>query len=227
MKASKIICAVGTVLFCTSLSLGQQSAPSSDITERQINVGNLNHVTIVNAATRAFIAAGVPGGIASNSTCGAEETYDFVPSGRALPDVLGSIVSAEPRYRWYVDHDVANLIYSSGEPTLLDVVISEFSFDRSMTEDEVVQRLLETPDVREGIIKLRLVSQPAEIGLRSLARPGSPTPQGTDGPTIHLQNITVRGALNTIAATHGNAVWRYDEKHCKSPTGFSINFLVW
>ena len=228
MKNGKILNALTSVALCTSvLTAESQTQPSPfDLGERQVKRINLNQVTIVNATTRALNAARAPGGIATVSACGSEGTYNLTPAGQRLRDVLDSIVIADPRYRWSVDHGVVNLTQFHDERTLLDVVLPSFNVERGKTMDEIVQGLLNAPEIEKASIQLQLKEGGVEIGLRSLERPGFPKAED-HAFEIHLKNVTLRGALNAIARAHGSAVWRYDERECESPREFSIKFLVW
>ena len=129
MEKPKILNVFIAITISASGLLGQNSQrlPSDDLKGRQIRM-DLHQVTTVNALTSALNAAHVPGGIITRTTCGAEERRDLTPLGPTLRDALDSIVVANPQYRWYLDKDAVNLVPSSDEPTLLDVVIAEGVF---------------------------------------------------------------------------------------------------
>lgn len=228
MKYLKIVNALTSAVICTSMLTVRSQTPTSpfDLGERQVKGINLTQVKIVNAATAAFNSARVPGGIATKSACGSEETYDLRPSGNRLRDLLDSIVVFDSRYRWTIDHDVVNLTQFDNKRTLLDVVLPSFNVERSETMDEIVQALLNAPEIRNASVKLQLKEGNVEIGLRSLERPGFAKSED-NAFELHLNNVTLRGALNAIARAHGSAVWRYDERQCESAREFSIKFLVW
>ncbi len=229
MKTSKTSKALALIALLASALVGQRQNDnsSSNVTERQVKGINLNQVMILNAATSALNAANVPGGIVTISGCGEAEAYNLTPVGQRLRDILDSITIADPRYQWQVDHDLVNLVQSDNEPTLLDIVISDFNVEPNQTEFSIVEGLLNLPEVKTGIVKLRLNRGPREIGLRSLERPGSPKAEDSRGFAIHLRNITVSEALNAAARAHGNGVWRYNERRCNATREFSIQFLGW
>jgi hypothetical protein len=204
-----------------------QRLSSDEIEGRQVRGIDLNQVTTVNAVTRTLNAAHVPGGIGTITTCGVEQSHDLTPLGPTLRDALDSIVVADPQYRWYLDQGVVNFAPSNNEPTLLDVVITNFKVERGKTQDDIVRELLALPEIGEGITRLQLSQGFTEIGIRSLARPGFSQGEENKGFALHLRNTTVREALNAVARAHGSAAWSYQEKRCNGPKEFSIRFLAW
>lgn len=228
MERTKIVTIFIAVAVSASALVGQDSQrfSSDEIMGRQVRGIELNNVSTVNAATRMLNAAQVPGGVITMTTCGPEERHDFTPLSPTLRDALNSIVIADPQYKWYLDHGTINLIRSSNEPTLLDVVIANFKVEPRKTQDDIVQELLAMPEVKEGVIRLGLSQGFTEIGIRSLARPGFGEEESKRF-ALHLQKTTIREVLNAVARAHGSAVWSFQEKRCNGQKEFSISFLVW
>jgi hypothetical protein len=225
---SQLFTVLTVVTMSVSAVVGQnskQSAPD-EIKGRQVRGINLNRVMTMNALTSALSAAHVPGGVATITAC-ESENYDLAPVGSTLGDVLDAIVLANPQSRWFVDDGVVNLVPSSNEPTLLDAKIANFHGNYGKTQDDMLQKLLAMPEVKEAAARLQLSEGSTEIGLSSLARPGFEATEPTKGYPLHLQNATVREILNALARAHGSAVWSYQERRCGGPKEFSIRFLVW
>lgn len=210
----------------TTVSQTPSQLSSDQALRREIKALDLSQVTAINALTRTLNAAHRPGGIATLTYCANDENLNLRPLGPTLRDALDSIVVAYPEYRWYVDQGAINLVASNNELTLLDIVIADFKVDRGETMDEILRKLLATPEVKEGAARLRLSEGFTEIGIRSLERPGSSASGENKGFALHLRNTTVLETLNDIARAHGSAVWSYQEKRCHGPKEFSIRFLV-
>jgi hypothetical protein len=225
----KILAALITIVTFTSGLVGQnsQSLPSQELEARQIKGMDFNHVSTVNALTKTLNAAHVPGGVATAIFCGTEDRHDLTPLGPTVRDALDSIVVANPQYRWFVDRGAVNLMPSAKELSLLDVVIADFKVESSDSQDDIVRRLLAVPEVKHSAKRLQLSRGFTEIGIRPLERPGSNASEVKKGFILHLQNVTLREALNAITRAHGSAVWSYQEKLCDESKEFSLSFLVW
>ena len=226
-RTRKILQALTLIAFSAPAWVGQTKVdtPSQEI-ERHVAGVSLSQVTIVNAATGALNPARVPAGIATSSTCGSENFLNLSPAGPRLRDLFDSIEVADPRYHLTLDQEVMNLTPVQSEPTLLDVVIPSFDVEGEPTVDWIVEQLLNTSALQKAAVELKLQRGYAEIGLRSLERPGYPKPAGKVFD-VHLRNVTLRAALNRVARAHGTAVWHYDQKQCKNAHEFTLKFLVW
>jgi hypothetical protein len=208
--------------------LGQEQKNRGDELDRPMTSGlSLNRVTVVEALTNVLRVAQVPGGVATVRTCAAEQRYTFMPVGPTLRDALDSIVIANPEYRWYFDQGVVNVLTSSDKPSLLDLTIANFEVDHVKSLDNILAKLLATSELKEGATRLHLRQGFAEIGLRSLERPGSNTNKEDGGLTLHMRSVTLQEILNALAREHVTAVWSYQEERCGAVNSFSINFLVW
>jgi hypothetical protein len=188
--------------------------------EHRVVKSDLEHRTVTNAFSGSLSRAKVPGGIVTVSSCPGEEvkhTYPGLPSPLTLREALDAIVVADPRYRWQVEDGIINLMPVRGEPELLDTRIAEFYLENAVSVLAALSRLLELPEVRQRRIELGLKSGLQFGGLQS------PNPRRL---TVHLQDVTLREALNAIARAHGYGVWSYTEFHCNGRNEFSIEFLV-
>ena len=224
-----LIKGVTFLIAVTVLGSGSQipkSLSPEEIQKRQVGEIDLSGVTTINALTRALVAAHVPGGIVTETGCGADESYTLVPSGPTLRDVLDSIVAVNPQYQWSIDRGVVNLIPSNKGPVLLDLRIAELNVKSAKTVDEILVRLFALPVMREEITRLNLSQVSGEIGMRSLGRPGSNQEEESAGLMLYEKNVTLREALNAIAREQGSAVWSYREQHCGGRNEFSIGFTV-
>lgn len=226
MARSKIL----TIFFAITMSalFGQnpKGLSSDEVKGRQVRGIDFNRVTTVDAVTRILNAAHVPGGVVTVTTCGPNESYTLAPVGSTLRDALDSLVIASPQYKWYIDQGAVNLVPSNTDPTLLDVIMSDFEVDGAKSLENIIDQLLSTPEVKEGITQLRLSQAATQIGIAALKRPGSGGTEEIKGFTFHMQKITVREALNAVSRLHGSAVWSYQEKRCNGENDFSISFLV-
>jgi hypothetical protein len=228
MQKAKFLTVLIAITISISGAVGQdsQGLSADEIKGRPVGGIKLDHVSTINALTRALSSAQVPGGVATITTCVADKSHDLAPLGPALGDALDAIVIADPQYRWYIDQGAVNLVPSNNEPTLLDVVIPDFKVDQAKTIEGIVIKLLAILEVKEGITRLQLTPGSSGGGITSLARPGFVGKEENKGFTLHLQNITLQAALNAVARTHGSAVWSYQEKRCNALKEFSIQFLV-
>jgi hypothetical protein len=225
MRISKSIIVIAILLIWVAPTREQEQPRSADVRNRLANGINLGQVTIVNATTSIFHAARVPGGIATKSICAPAPVFNLVSPSNRLGDLLDAIAIADPSYRWSIGDDVPNLTEFSSEETLLDVVISRLNIEGEQTEDSVVNTILKSAEVQKALVNSKLKEGTREIGLRSLERPGYPTQNKAFD--IHVRDVTLRTALNTIVRQHGTAVWRYDERGCDNRREFSLSFLVW
>lgn len=226
MEGAKILALFMAVTFHGFAGQTPNGLSVDNVKERQVHEIDLAHVTITNAITRILRAGHVPGGVVTVTTCGANETYTFAPVGSTLRDALDSVVIADPRYEWYIDEGAINLVPSSKKPALLDVIIKDFKVNHTKTLDKVVRELLSSPEVRSRANELHLTQGAMQIGIAALDRPGSAEVEESNDFTLHVQNLSVRDILNTIARMHGTAVWSYHENLCKGETEFSVGFLV-
>jgi hypothetical protein len=228
MEKTKILTVLIAITISFSGAVGQDSQGTStdDVKGRPVKGIKFDQVSTINALTRALSSAKVPGGVATITTCGVGKSHDLAPLGPTLGEALDAIVIADPEYRWYIDQGAVNVVLSNNELTLLDVVIPSFTIDRAKRIEGIVIELLAIPEVKEGITRLQLSPGSTGVGITSLVRPGFVEREENKGFTFHLQNITVRVALNAVARMHGSAVWAYQEKRCDGRKEFSIQFLV-
>jgi hypothetical protein len=226
MQILRVLIVIAALLACATPVLERVRQEQGGMRDRLVDNVKLRQVTAVNAATSIFHAGRVPGGIATKSACSPAAIFGLAANSNRLGDLLDAITIADPSFRWNIRDDVANLTEFGSEETLLDVVIARLNIQGEQTEDSVVSALLKTTEIEKGIMSLQLQEGRTEIGLRSLDRPGSP-PLENKAFDIHLRDVSLRTALNTVARQHGTAVWHYDERRCNNPHEFSLTFLVW
>jgi hypothetical protein len=174
-------------------------------------------LTTTEAFSRALHFAGAAGGVVRTIGCEPEPASRAVEfGGLPLREVLDSIVSADPSYRWETDNDAINLIPISGEPELLKLHINRFKAENVISAQVALDQLLALPEASNRMAELRL-----SRGLQLLVIPSAP-----NQPTfsVHCRNTTLRSTLNAIASAKGHAVWSYTERHCKGINEVGITF---
>src|SRR3954462_1697668 len=111
--------------------------------------------------------ARVPGGIESiSATCTpsfAEVSYPAVDG--TVDEALRAAWKPNSNFRWAERDGQLSVTNSTGtEPSLLDVVVKQFSFDRTKTDRETTEDLFDLPEVKERATELRLVRYTQVIG---------------------------------------------------------------
>ena len=96
-------------------------------------ITRLGKITIGDAFKEALSSANAPGGIVLPGDCTKEGEYQLDIAGTSLRDVLDSIVSAAPSYRWEYKHGVVNLIAVRDGSALLGLRIKKFEVKNAKT----------------------------------------------------------------------------------------------
>lgn len=143
----------------------------------------------------------IPVGIALSANDDGLSRLNFKPSSLSVRDILNSIVSADPRYKWNLENGVINLLPAVGNPSLLDTRLAEFKKENAMTES-LFKSLENMPEVRQRATELGM-----DGPLPRLFRFGS---VDTRKFTVHCQNCSVRDVLNEIVRQNGSS-WMYRE----------------
>jgi hypothetical protein len=199
----------------------------NDALERRVSLDRLNEITKTDALTRALGEAQVPGGVVTILNCNRAAKHTLTPTGSSLRDVLNSVVSVEPQYKWQVKAGVVNVVPAAGGPSLLNLRIGQFKVDNAQTIYEALNQLFAMPEVQARMTELKMRRGMTQLGIM-------PAQLGADGEavansqsiSIERQNITLAEALNAIVSAHGKAVWSYTEQHCDGQNEFSIDFPV-
>jgi hypothetical protein len=167
-------------------------------------------------------AAHLPGGIVFVSDCtevpnGAK--YSFPASTTTVRDALNSITTLDKSYRWEAQKNAINLLPVSGEPDLLKMTINDFKLDEPhATVIYATGKLLQHTDIQRAESELAIQKNDLEQYVGGVS-PGIEM-------KLHLHNLTLRQALNAIAAAHGHAVWQYSESRCSKHRTFTITWIV-
>lgn len=218
-KTIRVVTAIVMLMHLAFAQSGQVAKTASPVSvlERQVPEVDSQYLTTVDAFSLALNYAGVPGGIIKIGNC-EEDTFKqpLRTQGLSLREVLKTIATADPRYRWVHEDGVVNLIPSMGEPDLLKVRIAEFDAESVASADAALSRLLALPEVKGRIAELRL-----KHGLTLFVSPVSPNPTRFD---VHCKSVTLREALNAIARAQTRAVWDYVEIHCGGRDEVVIRF---
>jgi len=169
----------------------------------------------------AMLGAGVPGGEARVEGCAEVPKKSIRILGPTLREVLDSITTADPRYRWEVHEGVVNLAPAGGLPALLRVRIDVFDSKDAASTQTAEAYLFGLPEVRKGAAKLGLTQVFAGGALYSVP-PGHSPPEKP--LSVLLKNVTIQGALNALVRLNKRGVWIYRERRCGTPNTFDFHF---
>jgi hypothetical protein len=177
-----------------------------------------------------LVAAGnAPGGFAIVQGCAAEpELQPLLPTDSTLGEELNRLVANDPRYTYTVDHGVVNLLPYQGAPPLLNARISAFDVEDESI-DEPFLRLVNSPEVVKeeaslGIAPSKKLQQFVGAG-PAPPLPGHPLVEPKKF-TLHLRNVTLMEALNSLVLAQGRGVWRCQEHVCDGERWDNID-LAW
>ncbi|HWZ45803.1 MAG TPA: hypothetical protein VNW97_20180 [Candidatus Saccharimonadales bacterium] len=204
--------------------LSLSASSQNDVPERlnkMVQVHESHGSSLSALFTDILSSAHLPGGVVTVPDCVSPDETKFSISALTtrVQDALNSITAMDKRYRWEMQGGAANLLPASGEPEFLKTKIQDFKIDESRTTVLFASGiLLQNSDVQRAAAQLGLKKDDLEIYV------GGVTP-GTE-IRLHLQNVTVREALNAIANAHGHGIWRYSESHCNGKRVFTITWIV-
>jgi hypothetical protein len=216
--------AVGMLAEGVPRAVSQKVVQSDDILNRQVMNVNMVDTTIDQALLQALIKAGVPGGIAVPSHCGALPRHSFTPAKLTLRGLLDAIASAEPGYTWEVRDGVVNLVSHDGISVFLRTMIPKLEINKAVTLRGALNELLAIPEVQnqgQHYLGFRLMQ-----GFAYASGPQGAKPTEAKKLSLSATNLTVRDALNAIASTHGSAVWILTQSQCKGRRIYSIDFVA-
>lgn len=231
MKVSKICLVLALATGLGASAFGQSVRDSrvvqhKDVLERQVAINGLEKITIGDAFREALSSANAPGGIVLPGDCAKEVEYKLDTKSTSLRDVLDSIVSAAPSYRWQYKHGVVNLIGVRDESALLGLRIQKFEVKNAKTLYGAYNELMNLSDVKQRLAEVNITQVRQEIGLEDLRRSGSGVDDGQQGFSVSCSNVTFREALNAIVRANGKGVWAYSERHCNGRDEIVINFIA-
>jgi hypothetical protein len=177
-------------------------------------------LTPEEAFVGALIAAREPGGIVRIVDCKQQPSQrQLFPSTLPLQQTLELLKRTNPPYRSEHVQRVINLVPEGPEPELLKVRIKEYQADKVEVPNLAVERLLDLPEVRKKSKELGTSEALKLGGLSSPPRVSTPL-------TLHLNDVSLREALNLIAREYGNGIWKYTEFFCTGEKKFSVDFIV-
>lgn len=206
-------------------SVGQQaSTTTQDLLDRDVGEIDFDNTMTSLAFSYALGQARVPGGVADVEGC-TESPHKIPFMGAKLRDVLDAIVAADPINRWEVENDLVNLLPAEGPPAFLETHIEGFDSKDATNFNWAASLLLQLPEVQRAEAKLGL-SNPnhVQLGLGLARKHGAPNPKPESRLSVHVQDTTLREALNSIVRARGRGVWMYHEWRCKESSGYTITF---
>ncbi|HXG06806.1 MAG TPA: hypothetical protein VNI77_05710 [Nitrososphaera sp.] len=218
---SAILILAGLCVLASLAQTDQTEKSVSDILERQVTTSDVEYLTPKYAFNHSLVSARVPGGIINMQGCSDEPAAQIASLPQAtLRETLEAIVQKAPQYRWLVDEGVVNLLPVDDEPELLKVRISKLRVKNAISINVALNKLFALPEVKNAIEKLQL-----SPGVQMIKRLVSLNPN-PPRYNIECKDMTVREALNTIARSHGQAVWEYRERRCEGKVEYGVSFIV-
>ena len=205
------------IVLCASFAsaqVGESRADEAAILRQPVKVVENKPLSTVDAFRAALSSVGVPGG--SVAIRGCEQNAAMMrwnANGVQLDHFLNDLVISDPSYRWeFRDHSI-NIMPVAGEPPLLQTQIADFNV-RTDSSIEALSRLQNLPEIKSAMKNLQLEGGLAIVMYLSNSKELN----------LHLKGGTFREALNTIAASKGRDIWRYEETHCGKRNEVTITF---
>jgi hypothetical protein len=231
MRVCKIWLVLALATGLGAIAFGQSVADSGvvkpkHVLERQVAIRGLEKITIERAFREAMSSGNVPGGIVLPGDCAKEDEYQLDIASTTLRDVLDSIVSAAPSYRWQYRRGVVNLIEVRDGTALLGLRIKRFKVNNAKTLSGALSDLMNLSEVKRRLEEVNISQVKQEIGLTDLRRSDSGMDGDTQGFSVSCSNVTFREALNAIVSANGKGAWAYLERHCNGRDEIRINFIV-
>lgn len=175
-------------------------------------------LSLIDTFRFALSSVDLPGGIELVGQCGIGK-MELTTSGEwSADDVLGEIIKSQP----YLSREISplgtvNLVARSARNGLLDVRLTEVVIpDRQMLGPSV-NILFHSPLVLERMnsLGLTLINERLE-GFQKLKQPAP--------IEMVIKDMTLRQALNALAALAGDASWAYVEESCHGEKKFRLSF---
>lgn len=142
----------------------------------------------------------IPFGFVGIPTEDPDAGIDLSPPGSSVRNLLDALVAADLRYRWEVRDGVVNLVPTAGIPPLLEVRLTAFDEDGTMSH--LLWALENAPEVRKRAAELGFAgpTQPIfQFGAVDRRKFG-----------IHCRDCSVRDVLNEVVRRNGQ-FWKYRE----------------
>lgn len=224
-KSAEVPCFISlaaVVLLLAHLSLGQNSSvqmaeSAPPILEAPVASTTLSQVTIPEAAVRILSRAGVPGGVITLIECSPEALFNFEIPETTLANALTLITGADSTYRWNIDSGVVNIFPIKSIPEFLQTAVKPVDFrENPESIGAITSFLLSRKETTDKLIELQLV--PA---MRTIIKGINTNPKKL---AVTFHHSSLLEAFNILAATHGQAVWEYQEFGCKKPKEYQLSW---
>jgi hypothetical protein len=172
--------------------------------------------------------AGLSGGVAAeNEDCSyPSEKFVSIPAGTDFGDAVAQIAKFKDKSRWNVKGAVANYFPEGAVPSLLQVRINSFSWDKNGSIREVLDRIRQLPEVTEAASRLGLREAPFEGAAGVTCLRGDCSEKTHQESIFETEkNVSLLEVLNRVAQAHSGIVWNYSEFRCEKGTLFSLGVI--
>src|ERR1700730_312965 len=212
---------------CITIMWLFQTAPPSSTESKVLN----RHValdgstrTSVDAMSLLLAQASVPGGVISvYNECTGPNPRAFPLAETTLKDGLDYVSTIDPARKWSYGERLILIGRDNANSTILNTVINDVEIQPGDALTLSTQRLVHTSEVQASIQRAGLEEISPELGFSQIPR--NPKPAEISKP-IHLHQVALLKALNTLALTKGTAVWAYEQSTCKGKSSFRLDWVV-
>ena len=210
----------------------QQTIKSNDIPQlllRRVQWYNPESTDVVFALSMDLHTARLPGGIFTARKCGEREP-EFIPAkDSTLQDELHRISVLKPDYQWTFDDEVFNFFPRFFTPSPLEIPVTEFKVENEPVT-QVYSKLFDTPDVKNGFIRLGLHEPTVQIVVGGFGPPpnvGGVSSSAKDKTriTLNLKNTTLREASNAIVRADGRKTWILSVVSCHGDNTYASQLV--
>jgi hypothetical protein len=161
-----------------------------------------------------------PGGAVFTYGCGEPAQIPvFIPSTYSLANAFDLLTAVYPTHDWAVRDGVINLLPKQTFPAVLDTLVERIAWDTNEAVSLSIDRVFGLSTVKRRLVELGLSGEIIIPGLQRPPRVGVPLPKGREWK---IENVTLLGALNRIAASYGDVRWVYEERHCETVKTYRV-----
>ena len=218
------------IFLAAAICYAQALAPPRqvDVLQRSVELSSFEG-TASYAAEQLLVQSRVAGGITLiYDECAQPDTKHFSFPRGTLRRGLDYISTTDSSWKWTYSDGVVLVARGNSDKTILNTIIRAADISPKDAPSVAAQRLLQAPEVRAAINKAGLEEMVPPIGFSAMR----PTGEGSaeDSAAIrpkHLQNVTLESALNSVAAMHGAAVWRYEQFKCGKKSSYRIGWAAY
>lgn len=199
----------------------------ADVLKRPVELRSLDG-TGSDAMIGLLVQARVPGGIILiYDECGQPRMKHFSFPRGTLQQGLDYISTTEVSWRWIYKDGVILAARGDTDKTILNTIIRAVDISSKDALSLAAQKLFLTPEVRAAISKAGLEEMVPQIGFSAMQPSGKSSEQEpTATRSMHLQNVTLEKALNSLAEMHGSAVWRYEQFKCGTKSSYRVGWAA-